>query len=49
MSLLNSRFQCPNLFPYIRIGRASSDYIAFICIEKHRPVAIPDILDGVYP
>jgi hypothetical protein len=30
------------------MGGASSDYFTFISVEKHRPVEVLDILDGVY-
>src|ERR1700728_4846092 len=41
-------FRKTDLFPYIGTSRASSDYFTFICVQKHRPVVVLDILDGVY-
>jgi hypothetical protein len=44
-----SGFRYADLFAYICSSRASSNHFTFICVEKHRPVAVLDILDGVYP
>ena len=43
-----SDLQKTDLFPYVCASGDSSDYFTFICVHKHRPVAVLDILDGVY-
>ena len=46
--LVISDLQKTDLFPYVCASGDSSDYFTFICVHKHRPVAVLDILDSVY-